>query len=268
VITLVTPTVGRNLTTLAAAKVQVGVAEEVTTFDTTLTTLIQQASSQIERWAGRPLYRAQWLEKARGNQLPVFSLGRWPVATLDGVTYQGSAVTDVVQSLPEVGLLHRPAGFSTVGDPLEWAFTTTAGWLLPDVDVDGSVSVLASDDSYNGTFTPLLKAGDILTASGFTDAANNGIKVIVSATTSKIIVQGSLVDEAVATRVLRLRNLPEWVERAALDFLTISFQGERDPALTALKVGDASMEWRGTQGLQTQYQRIRYRVSSLSRPGI
>jgi hypothetical protein len=65
-----------------------------------------------------------------------------------------------------------------------------------DIENDDTISAAASDNSYNGTGFPPLRAGDRITVAGFTEAGNNGVKTVVSGTSTKIVVQEPLVDEA------------------------------------------------------------------------
>lgn len=73
-------------------------------------------------------------------------------------------------------------------------------------DAEGSgidfSSIAASDDSYNrgsgDMSTGNLEAGSLLFAKDFSDAANNGLKEVVSVAATKIVVAESLVDETPA----------------------------------------------------------------------
>jgi hypothetical protein len=63
-----------------------------------------------------------------------------------------------------------------------------------------TISVTTSDDSYNATGIGTGSfAGDLLLAAGFTNAANNGLKNVVTPTANKIIVSQNLVDETSPT---------------------------------------------------------------------
>jgi len=66
-----------------------------------------------------------------------------------------------------------------------------------------TVSVSDVDDSYNDAVEDLsvFKAGQLIVVSGFTEAANNGVKTVVSATEGKMIVEESLTTEALGDTV-------------------------------------------------------------------
>lgn len=65
---------------------------------------------------------------------------------------------------------------------------------------DGSgviTAVATTDDSYAGTgINTNFVAGDLIFASGFTNAGNNGLKLVSSVSSGKVIVSTNLVDEA------------------------------------------------------------------------
>ncbi len=73
----------------------------------------------------------------------------------------------------------------------------------------GSVSVDDTDDSFNSSaaFADNVQPGDIITTSDFTDDANNGEFKVISATTSKIVVDSSLVTELENDRTITRRVL-------------------------------------------------------------
>ena len=79
---------------------------------------------------------------------------------------------------------------------------------------DDTISAAAADNSYNdaGGGLDVFKAGDIILVSGFTTAANNGLKHVVSAVANKLIVDEALTVEAVGEDIViaigwpRLRN--------------------------------------------------------------
>lgn len=68
-----------------------------------------------------------------------------------------------------------------------------------------AISAAAADNSYNkttGSWTRTPLAGEVVLGGSFTDPALNGFKHVVSATSNKIIVEETLVDEASANRTL------------------------------------------------------------------
>lgn len=260
-VTLITPPASTALTTLARVKDELLLSAG--SHDAFLTRLIHEASETIQAWAGRPLYRAEWRETRTGSARELLSLSRYPVASLGAVLLEDSAVTDCEIGNAEAGLLFRPSGFGWSADPTEWSVTYTAGWFLPGDDFSGSISVAASDDSYNSTgFPALLRAGDLLYADGFTSAANNGFKTVVTAITTKITVSAALVDDSAASRTLALSNLPGWIERVVQTLVALAYHArDRDPALTDLSLGPASYAWS-----HDAVRPLQRRIQSLSLP--
>lgn len=257
---LLTPPNSTALTTLARVKEELLITGSDS--DDFLARLIDEASETIAR-LGRPLYRAEWVETREGSTRELLQLSRYPIASLGTVLLETSVIADCEIGRREAGQLYRPGGFGWSGDPNEWSVTYTAGWFLPGDDISTSISVLASDDSYNSAtslFPALLRAGDTLYASGFTAVANNGYKTVVSATTAKITVSGALVDEAAATREIALRNLPGDLERLAQTMVATVYHGrDRDPSLKSLKLGPASWDWgqqESTRPLLRQIERL------------
>lgn len=246
VLTLTTPPVSSQLTTLAVVKTEILVTG--TEHDAYLTALIAEATETVHEWAGRPLYRAQWTQTTFGNARSTLALSRYPIATIDTVTYDGGAITTVAIQSRGGGLIEYPnATFGSIGEPDEWSFSFTAGWFVSGDDYSGSLSVDATDDSFNAAAGDLhrhLKADDLVYASGFSNTANNGAHRVVSATTSKIVTASSLTTEAAGTRTLGLRNLPGWIERAALELVKLAYHArDRDPALRSLGIGPASFSF-------------------------
>lgn len=71
-----------------------------------------------------------------------------------------------------------------------------------------TTSVAAVDDSYNAASgLNALAAGDLVFASAFTNAANNGLKSVVTAIAAKITVGQALVDEAAPPATARLSHV-------------------------------------------------------------
>ncbi len=263
-VAVLTPPAATRLTQLTSVKEELiisGVDD-----DDFIGRLIDEASETVTHWACRALYRAQFRETTMGNQKTRYYLGRYPVASLDAVTYSSSAMTDVSLEVAETGALYRQGSFGTLNVAAEWTFDYTAGWFLPGEDITGSIDVDAADDSYNSSalFHPHLKAGDILLAQDFSTAANNGYKRVVTATTSKIVVDSVLTTEVSATRTLALRTLPGWIERACIDLVALSFNSrDRDAAVESIHIGDASLSFASKSS--DPISNIRHRVQSLAR---
>lgn len=233
--------------------------------DAFLSELVEQASDLIESWAGRPLYRAEWLQVRGGTGTAKLDLWRYPIVSLETASYLGNAVTDVELLEPSVGVLYRYAGFTTVASPSEWSFNFTAGWVVPASNLLlASISVTSADDAYNGVFPEGLRPGDYIVASGFTNSGNNGTKVIGTASTTKLQVVSSLTEEAEGLRNLRLHNLPGWIERVAIDLVKTAYtERTASEGLKSIEVGDASMSWSETA--QSTFDKSSRKVAALAR---
>jgi hypothetical protein len=244
-ISILTAPKSTQLTLLATVKTELGVSGSAD--DALINTLIDQASSMIETYAHRPFYRAQFSEQLASSKTTRMVLSRLPVLQLDAITYDGGAetVADYAIENAESGFVYLSTGFSTTGSPVEWVFSYRAGYLLPGDDVASTaVNVSSVDDSYNDvattpTIPANLVAGDKITVAGYTNTANNGIKTVVSATSTKIIVEETLITEAEGNAItMAVRNLPEVIERIALDLTKMSYQTRKqNSSLSSLKVG-------------------------------
>ena len=157
--------------------------------------------------------------------------------------------------------------------------TYVAGYILPPQFLESvtTVSAAAADNSFNDSangFPALLQAGDVLVASGFTAAANNGrFKVTGTPTTGKVQVAGTLVLEAPgAARTITFEPPAECdpiddLEKAAIETVKAWYLDRAKPANTKReRVGDLDMEWSDPSsaawglpanviGLLRQYQR-------------
>jgi hypothetical protein len=122
----------------------------------------------------------------------------------------------------------------------QYSVSYTAGYVLPSqyrLDV-ATVSAAVADNSFNDSasgFPSLLKAGDVVIASGLSNAANNGFHVVSGTpTTAKIVVTSTLVNEnAAAGRSLRFRPPAEVraiddVEKACLETVKAWYLRRKD----------------------------------------
>ena len=245
-ISILTAPKSTQLTLLATVKTELGVSGS--TDDALIGRLIDQAGSVAKAYANRPFFRAQFSEQLRSSRSTRMTLSRLPVLQLDAITYDGGAetVSEYVIENAESGFVYLSTGFSTTGSPVDWVFSYKAGELLPGDDVAStSVNVASADNSYNDVATiPALPAnlvaGDKITVAGYTnDAENDGIKTVVSATAAKIIVEETLVVEAEGNAItMAVRNLPEDIERTAIDLVKLWYQTRKqDASLSSLKVG-------------------------------
>jgi len=233
------------LTTRARVKAELEIT--ASTWDSLLDELLRQASAAVETYCHRIFARQTYSETTGAYGGTYLSLYHSPIITLTSISYLGDALTDVDIGSNEEGLLYRENGFewTTLGyaglsaaggwlahgtpQPLEeqpdYVAVYTAGFLLPATNLlsVATVSAASADNSFNDSasgFPSLLKAGDIIETSGFTDAANNGrYKVSGTPTTAKIIVTGGttlVLEAAAAGRTVLLQTLPKDVETAVI----------------------------------------------------
>lgn len=224
-VTVVAPS--RRLTRVDIVEAELGV-QLTTDQKQTIARLIDAASSAIEGHCGVASFAREYVtETLAGYDELELNLSRRPVVALNSVSIDSSIVSDVTIAEADDGAIYRRAGwawsaqnaFSLSGRGTWPAFghpragreepTISAqywgGYILPEQWALGlkTLSVSAADNSFNGpagTFPALLKAGDVVHASGWTNAANNGRFVVATPpapTTSKIVVSGAtLVTEA------------------------------------------------------------------------
>lgn len=121
----------RKLITLSTVKTRLGIT--VSTHDTTLTELIEEASSAIEEYVGRDLARQRYTETVAGLDRDRILLSRFPVdpesvtLTIDGTADTTFAVEDA-----EHGILFYDGGWPSESDQERTiAVTYRAGYVLP-----------------------------------------------------------------------------------------------------------------------------------------
>jgi hypothetical protein len=189
--------------------------------------LIDAITAAIEGWCEvKSFAREAFYETLKGYGELTVNVERRPIVALGTVTIDSNVVTDVTIENADEGELYRKAGFGwtaqhgfsltggqtwpAFGQPMAGmeepliGVEGTGGLIMPEqflLDVD-TVSVVAADKSFNdsaGRFPKLLKAGDLVLTSGFTDPANNGRFIVAASpapTPSKICVTDTLVNEA------------------------------------------------------------------------
>lgn len=250
-IALATPPGSTDITTLSRVKEEMGIAE--TSQDALLSRIISEASDLVYQILGREVYRAQWTEKFIGNSRYETLLSRYPVASIESVSYGGSAQTlsEFAISSHRTGCIHSVNGFATGGsDPNEWVVTYTAGYFLPGDDIVATtISAASADDSYSDSgsgFPTLLRPGDTISVSGFVDAADNGMKTVTTAAAAKIVVGQTLVLEAAGPSVtLKLESIGLTPFSRVVTGIVSSLylNRKRDGSLKSLKVGDVTFDW-------------------------
>lgn len=255
-----TPPDNVDLNTLANVKTNLNISSSAD--DNFLQESIARASSLIEVIVGRPLLRAEYLDKTRGSGLTRLLTRARPLMEISSITYNGSVQTpdSFEVSNQGAGFIYRNDGgiFTDAYGPNVWQVVYTAGYFVPDDDVSQTITVQASDNSYNGTGFPThLKPNDLLNASSFSNAANNGLKQVVTATSSKITVLSpvALVDGS-ESATLTFSNLPAAVTRS-IDLLVAEayHARERDPTLKSETIfGAWSASWSQAGTLDTLKQ--------------
>lgn len=250
----------------------------VTTFDNILRDLIDAATAAIVSYCHRPFGREAYTETLPGFGGINLQLRRTPIVTVSTVTVNSATYTDYSIGEAGRGWLYRQAGWSwTVqcymglsgggawldrGQPLpnqeepQVSVSYVAGYIMPEQDVATTVSVVAADQSFNdsaSSFPALLKAGDIVFASGFTNAVNNGQFVVTGTpTTSKIIVSSTaLVNEAAgAGKALKVSNLPADLEQAARETAKTWYLSRKDdPTIVEKQAGPMRLRYSEQQDM-------------------
>jgi len=218
--------------------------------------------------------RQRYSEKLAGKGRNRLVLARTPIAVIESVKLDDSAITNFSVLDAEAGILYREGGWRwtiqtgfrddaiAVTSPIpsvgfeqpDFTVEYSAGYLLPDDDRTGTTySFATSDNSINdsGAKLPLLAAGDSVKVTGATNAANNKTFTVSTRTASKLVLTGgTLVTEAAGAEVkLAVRTLPYSVEQACLIAVLGLWKAQTsDPRIRRQRVGDAELEF----GMDTQ----------------
>jgi hypothetical protein len=232
--------------TLAKVKAELELTSTDAVRDALISEQLRQASAAIDTYCNRIFGRQTYSEALGGYGGTFLTLYHAPIITLGTITFDGDILTDVTIAEPLQGTILREAGFdwttiryaglSAAGGwmadgiplPLEeqpdYTVAYTAGFILPIQNLLNVATVSASnaDGSFNDSasgFPALLKSGDIIETSGFTNAANNGRYAVTGTpTTAKIVVTATLITEAAAAgRTVLVQSLPNDVEKAAIE---------------------------------------------------
>jgi hypothetical protein len=272
-----TPTNTVLLTTIEQAKTEIGVS--VATHDPIFDTFVRQAGDMADKYCRRVFMRQKYTETVGAFGTPYFSLSQAPVLVLHSSTYKGDTLTDVSIADAGEGLLYRRGGFFWTaqgfgagglgsglflsrGIPIplteepDYVFVHTSGYLTRahDLCAKSTLSASVTDDSFNDSasgFPPLIQSGDIVEASGFTNAANNGRHVVSGTPTiAKIVVGTTLVTESAAKgRTILFSTLPGDVERSILEIVkSLYAQRATDSMLIEKQLGPARVRYSENRG--------------------
>lgn len=165
------------LVSLTVVKDRLGIT--VSTYDAHLSALIDEASSAIAEYLGRPLSRQSYVETISGNERQRIAVSCWPVDR-DSVTLtiDGTADTDFSVYDSKTGMLYREGAWPIGAGSDRWAetpeeniaVTYKAGWVLPD-----RIAALANASYVVGQWVrPAVAVGDLLmecTTAGATSTA-------------------------------------------------------------------------------------------------
>jgi len=169
-LTVITPAASHALTTVDAAKADLGLPGGGD--DAYLGALIDRASDTITAWCGRTFARETVRETFRsGCPLAALSLARWPVSSLTSVTVGGAVLElDRVEVESGTGILHR---LDATGYRLPWraevtVVTYAAGYVLPGAagrdlpaDIEAACLALVRLAYHRRGADPLLKAATL-----------------------------------------------------------------------------------------------------------
>jgi len=265
------------LTTVEQAKAEIGITKA--TDDPILLEFVKHASAMAEKYCQRVFMRQVYTETVGAYGTPYFTLRQAPVVLLTSSSYKGDVLTDVSIDDTNKGVLYRRLGFFwtaqaygggglgsglfvTQGMPIplteepDYIFVYTAGFITRAHDLcsKSTISASTTDDSFNDTdsgFPPLLRAGDIIEANGFTNSANNGRHVVSGTpTTAKVIVDTNLTTEAAADgRTILFSTLPGDVERGILEIVkSLYAQRATDSMLIEKQAGPMRLRYSENRG--------------------
>lgn len=237
----------------------------ITTDGDLIDTLIDGASASIRSYCHRPFEREALTETLPGYGDIHLQLARTPIVTVSSVTISSTVVTDYSIADPGKGWLYRQNGWAwtsqtwpglsgggawmDMGTPVPRAEEPTisvvyvAGYILPEQNIKGGVTVDAADDSFNSSalFPELLKAGDVIETAGFENQVNNSRFLVTGTpTTSKIIVSAALTTEATAptSGQVKCSSLPRDVQKAATEAVKAWYLTRRDdPSIVEKQAG-------------------------------
>lgn len=142
-ITIVTPATDHLLTTVERIKVELGLSSGDD--DLLIESYIEQMSAQIASFTGRTFAKEQVKETMGASGVPEILLSLTPIVSVEGITFDGVAVTDFSILNDKAGILFREVGWTDTSIPWntfdshpspykrpDWEFTYTGGYVLPN----------------------------------------------------------------------------------------------------------------------------------------
>lgn len=300
---LTVTTIAQKTRLTTAARVQAELFGGTATDTTLIEAEIDRATAAILAYCHRPFTREAYTETLGAFNDIHLQLARTPiVGTPSSVSWNTSVLTDWSVADREKGWLYRRLGWSWTaqvrggligtgawldqGWPLprqeepQFSVDYVAGYLLPDDNVTATtISAAAADNSFNDSaagFPALLKAGDVITVSGFTGAgaaaANKRHVVTGTPTTSKVQVTSTLVDDAAGETVtITFQTLPYDVEKACIETTKAYYlQRYDDPNIEEKQVAVMRLRFgaRGGQTIFSDPQGLPPNVVGLLRPWV
>lgn len=254
-------------TTLARARGELGISDS--SQDETLSNLIGEISDDIVEFTNRLWARQSVTERQIGYGTDTQTLSITPLAHVSEIRLFDTPMSGWSIANREAGFLHRLDLFTDtrryslwVTSELDardqgrqaWAEDYIGGYLMPGDDIlpSGVMSALASDSSFNLANVdteenrfPILVSGEYIRTSGFVNSGNNGRFKVIERTPDKLIVVGTLIDEAPSGIVsMACRTLPRNLEGLALLELRSRYLAStRDPSITSERIGDWSADY-------------------------
>lgn len=251
-----------RLTSVAAVQAELGISTDAALIGD----LIDRASAAVVSYCNRVFARATYTETLPGYGDIHLQLARTFIASVSSVADRyGNVITDYSIADREQGWLFRRCGWAWTamvspglvgggswmdrGNPMPrqedpfYSVAYIAGYVLPSQYINGAttISAAAADNSFNDSasgFPTNLVAGDVVEASGFTAAANNGRFIVTGTpTAAKIVVSATLTLEAAGSaRYLKFRphadcrrNLDD-VEKACIEAVKSWYLRRKDDA--------------------------------------
>lgn len=123
------PATDRRLTTLAAVKEELRIADSSN--DILIQNLIDQASAYVEHYCNRTFALQKYKETVAAHGGLYLALSMRPVIDVESVKENGQLITDYVLETPDSGLLYRKAGWGW-NPMLNWVITWQP---LPNADI-------------------------------------------------------------------------------------------------------------------------------------